>query len=179
MSNRTAIVRYHPVHVVLHWLVAVLAIFLLAIGVLIFPRIPNADEVQLLGMHKMAGIFLGLFMTIRLVTRYVFKRPAPADAGHPILNFMGKLVHFLLYVGVFAMMFTGDSLDEAYGLENILKGSGGVIPENLFIYPERILHGNLAYAMIALVVLHIGAALYHQFIRKDNLIARMWFGKSE
>ncbi|HCR72606.1 MAG TPA: hypothetical protein DIW23_14275 [Anaerolineae bacterium] len=31
--------------------------------------------------------------------------------------------------------------------------------------------------MIALVVLHTGAALYHQFIRKDNLIGRMWFGK--
>lgn len=169
--------RYHPVHVVLHWLVALLAIFLLAIGLLIFPRVPNADEVQMLGMHKMTGILLGVFMISRLITRFVFKRPAPADAGHPALNVVGKVVHFLLYVGVFAMMFTGDSLDEAYGLENILKGSGGVIPENLFIYPERIMHGNLSYVLIALIAMHAGAALYHQFIRKDNLLARMWFGK--
>jgi len=75
-------------------------------------------------------------MIARLVTRYLFKRPAPADAGHPILNWIGKIVHFLLYVGVFAMMFTGDSLDEAYGLEGILKGNGETIPENLFILSE-------------------------------------------
>ena len=177
MSNQTSPNRYHPVHVILHWLVAILAVFLLSLGFFIFPRTPNAEEVQLLGIHKMAGIFLGLFMIIRLVTRYVFKRPAPADAGHPALNLVGKLVHFLLYAGVFAMMFTGDLLDEAYGLENILKGSGGVIPENLFVYPERILHGNLAYVMIALIALHASAALYHQIIRKDNLLRRMWFGK--
>lgn len=177
MSNQTTPARYHPVHVTLHWLVAVLTIFLLAVGILVFPRTPNADEVQMLGVHKIAGIFLGLFMIIRLITRFVFKRPAPADAGHPALNVVGKIVHFLLYAGVFTMMFTGDSLDEAYGLENILKGSGETIPENLFVYPQRILHGNLAYIMIALVAMHIGAALYHQFIRKDNLIARMWYGK--
>jgi cytochrome b561 len=177
MSNKIEPARYHPVHVVLHWLVAILTIFILAVGLFVFPRTPNAEEVQLLGVHKMAGIFLGLFMIFRLITRFVFKRPAPADAGHPILNVIGRVVHFLLYAGVFAMMFTGDSLDEAYGLENILKGSGGVIPEDLFIFPERIMHGNLSYVLIALIAMHAGAALYHQFIRKDNLLARMWFGK--
>lgn len=177
MSNDTTPKRYHPVHVALHWLVAFLTIFLLAVGLLVFPRTPNAEEAQLLGVHKMAGILLGLFMMIRLITRFVFKRPPPADAGHPALNLIGRVVHFLLYAGVFAMMFSGDSLDEAYGLENILKTGQGTIPENLFIYPERALHGNLAYVMIGLVALHIGAALYHQFIRKDNLISRMWFGK--
>ncbi len=33
-----------------------------------------------------------------------------------------------------------------------------------------------AYALLFLVVLHILAALYHQFIRKDGLIGRMWYG---
>ena len=70
----------------------------------------------------------------------------------------------------------GDSLDEAYGLENIMAGNGSM-PENLFVYPERAVHGNFAYVIAALVALHIGAALYHQFIRKDNLLSRMWYGK--
>ncbi len=39
-----------------------------------------------------------------------------------------------------------------------------------------IIHEWTAYLLLFLVVLHIGAALYHQFIRKDNLIARMWYG---
>jgi cytochrome b561 len=32
--------------------------------------------------------------------------------------------------------------------------------------------------LLALIILHVGAALYHQFIRKDNLLGRMWFGSS-
>lgn len=176
MSNQTVPNRYHPIHVVLHWLVAILTIFLLGVGLLIFPNTPNAQEIQMLGIHKIAGILLGVFMAGRLITRFVFKRPAPADAGHPLLNLAGRVVHFLLYVGVFSIMLAGASLSQAYGLDNILQGRGA-IPEDLFIYPQLSLHGNISYVLIALIAMHVGAALYHQFIRRDNLLSRMWFGK--
>jgi cytochrome b561 len=176
MSNQTFPKRYNPIHVVLHWVVAILTIFLLAVGLLVFPNTPNAQEIQMLGVHKTAGMLLGLLMVSRLITRYVFKRPAPADAGHPLFNFAGKIVHFLLYIGVFAIMFAGGSLSMAYGLDNILKGIG-TIPEDLFVYPQLSAHGNISYVLIALIALHVGAAFYHQFIRKDNLLSRMWFGK--
>ncbi|MBK7452852.1 MAG: cytochrome b [Anaerolineales bacterium] len=176
MSNQITPDRYHPIHVVLHWLVAIVTIFLLAVGLLVFPNTPNSQELQMLGMHKTAGMFLGLLMVGRLITRFVFKRPAPADAGHPLLNLAGKVVHFLLYIGVFAIMFAGGSLSLAYGLDNILKGIG-TIPEDLFIYPQLSAHGNISYILIGLIAMHFGAALYHQFIRRDNLLSRMWFGK--
>ena len=32
--------------------------------------------------------------------------------------------------------------------------------------------------LLALIILHVAAALYHQFIRRDNLLGRMWFGSS-
>jgi cytochrome b561 len=38
-------------------------------------------------------------------------------------------------------------------------------------------HGGVWTLLILLIALHIGAALYHQFILKDNLLGRMWFGK--
>jgi cytochrome b561 len=176
MSTNTTPNRYHPVHVVMHWLVAVLTILLLGVGVLVFPNTPNSEELQLLGGHKMMGMALGVFMVIRVITRFAFKRPAPADAGHPALNLLGKVVHFLLYMGVFAIMAAGGAVSQAYGLDNILKGNG-TIPPDLFIYPSMGVHGTLAYVLIGLVALHVGAAFYHQFIRKDNLLARMWFGK--
>ncbi|MFI5205616.1 MAG: hypothetical protein ACHQVK_01630 [Candidatus Paceibacterales bacterium] len=31
--------------------------------------------------------------------------------------------------------------------------------------------------MLALLSLHILAAIYHQFFRRDHLLSRMWFGK--
>jgi cytochrome b561 len=39
-------------------------------------------------------------------------------------------------------------------------------------------HGFSWTLLLLLIILHIGAALYHQFFRRDNLLARMWFGKS-
>jgi cytochrome b561 len=39
------------------------------------------------------------------------------------------------------------------------------------------LHGLFFFLSALLILLHIGAALYHQFILKDNLLARMWYGK--
>lgn len=39
------------------------------------------------------------------------------------------------------------------------------------------LHGLSWTLLLLLIVLHVGAALYHQFFRKDNLLGRMWFGR--
>jgi cytochrome b561 len=39
-------------------------------------------------------------------------------------------------------------------------------------------HGLSWTLLLLLIVLHIGAAFYHQFFRKDNLLGRMWFGGS-
>ncbi|MGI9350080.1 MAG: cytochrome b [Rhizobiaceae bacterium] len=41
----------------------------------------------------------------------------------------------------------------------------------------RMVHGILTKLLIALIGLHVVGALYHQFIVKDRLFARIWFGK--
>ncbi len=37
-------------------------------------------------------------------------------------------------------------------------------------------HGFSWTVLLFLIILHVAAALYHQFLRKDNLFGRMWFG---
>jgi cytochrome b561 len=37
-------------------------------------------------------------------------------------------------------------------------------------------HIVMAYLTIALLFLHVAAALFHQFVRRDNVLRRMWFG---
>ena len=39
------------------------------------------------------------------------------------------------------------------------------------------LHIYLAYVLIAMVVLHIAAALYHHFVKRDHVLARMVSGE--
>jgi hypothetical protein len=41
------------------------------------------------------------------------------------------------------------------------------------------IHERAAYTLLVLVTLHILAALYHQFVLRDHLIARMWYGAAK
>ncbi len=53
---------------------------------------------------------------------------------------------------------------------------GGVRAVGAFLF--RAFHELSWKILLILIILHVGAALYHQFIRKDNLMGRMWFGSS-
>lgn len=53
---------------------------------------------------------------------------------------------------------------------------GGVRAVGAFLF--RAFHELSWQILLILIILHVGAALYHQFIRKDNLLGRMWFGSS-
>lgn len=169
--------RYHPVHVVLHWLVAFMVIGAFAIGMTYLDSTPNTapEKVTYLGYHSRWGALLVLVLLARVITRFIFKRPAPADAGHPALNLLAKLVHFLLYVGIFGMLLSGASMSMQAGLMQVFAGQGS-LPEDFHIFAARGVHGTVFSLLFILILLHAGAALYHQFIRKDNLLGRMWFG---
>ncbi|MGB7541526.1 MAG: cytochrome b/b6 domain-containing protein, partial [Burkholderiales bacterium] len=43
-------------------------------------------------------------------------------------------------------------------------------------YPTRVAHGAIATLLAAFIALHVLAAFYHQFVRKDSLLQRMLFG---
>jgi cytochrome b561 len=53
---------------------------------------------------------------------------------------------------------------------------GGVRAVGAFIF--RAFHELSWQILLLLIILHVGAALYHQFIRRDNLLGRMWYGSS-
>lgn len=171
--------RYHPVLVALHWVVALLIFFMLAGGKLVLLMMPNtAEKIMPLTGHVSIGIALLFLLVVRFLVRIFTKKPAPADAGHPILNTIGVITHYLLYLAAFGMILSGMGISMSANLLPILFGnSGQALPPDFWVYPPRIGHGITATVLILLVALHIGAALYHQFIRKDGLMGRMWFGK--
>jgi cytochrome b561 len=58
----------------------------------------------------------------------------------------------------------------------VLGHSGAALPESFLAFPTRVLHGYIARFLVGLIALHVAAALYHQFVRKDGLLGRMAFG---
>ena len=197
--------RYHPVHVTLHWLVALGVFFNLYLGIFVFSQ-RGRGSFQFQPIHMVIGITLLVLVLIRLVMRFTVKRPADATAGHKLLDIFAKIVHYGLYLTVLTVtvlgmvfttqngelqsMFTG-SRPEFNGPPPSFNGSQpgfnppapgqfpggpGGRPPGGFRSPLRMIHGLAAYLLALLVGIHILAALYHQFIRRDNLFARMWYG---
>lgn len=170
--------RYHPFHVVLHWLIALLVLMMLGVGKFVLPGVSPDDpqKVFMLQTHAYIGGAIAVLLVIRLVLRFTTKRPAPADAGNAFLNFAAKAIHFLLYLALIGMAVSGLGLFRLEGLPDVFSGASPY-PQDFFQYPVRMGHGLTSWILLVLVVLHFGAAMYHQFIRRDNLLARMWFGR--
>ncbi|MBN1452225.1 MAG: cytochrome b/b6 domain-containing protein [Anaerolineales bacterium] len=165
--------RYHPLLVAFHWLVALLVFAALAAGFYL-KGLPNEPtKLILLGIHMTIGRLILFLMIARLVTRFVTRKPAPADTGNPLLNRAAGLVHALLYIAVIAMAIAGMGTAAQAGLNQ----PGASLPEDFFAFPARYGHGYTAIILLVLIAGHVGAWAFHQFIRKDNLFSRMWFGK--
>lgn len=172
--------RYHPALVALHWIVAVMILMALFLGGPGLANIDNADpgKVTALGGHMIWGIVVGALMLIRLLVRVKSQHPPAADAGNAALNSGAKVSHWAMYVLVFAMVGSGLGIAFSANLFEIAFGGTGLsLPADFSGISARVAHGVIASLITALIALHLLGWAYHQFIRKDGLISRMWFGR--
>ena len=174
--------RYHPVLVALHWLLALLIIVGLIMGSQVLAATPNDDPFKLtsLMMHMSMGILILVLMIIRLATRMMTKKPPHVDIGNAMLNRLGVWTHWAFYLVVFAMCASGLATANIAGLPAIVfGGSGEPLPPSFDDIAPRAAHGALAVVLMLLIAGHVVAGLYHQYVRKDGLFLRMWFGSRE
>lgn len=172
--------RYHPLTVTLHWLLAVILVVALVMGSQVLEKIPNTDseKINALRGHMMAGGLILLLTLLRIFVRFKAPAPNPVPTGSAILDKVAALVHVLLNVVVIVMAVSGIVLAFSAGLPDIVfGGSGQPLPLSFQDFPARAVHGIIAKVLMALIVLHIVGAIYHQLILKDNLMQRIWFGK--
>ena len=86
----------------------------------------------------------------------------------------------MFYVVVILMAASGLAIANMAGLpEIVFQGSGAPLPASFDQFPPRVAHGILAVVLMLLIAGHFLAFLYHQFIRKDRLFSRMWFGRRD
>ena len=175
----TLVSRYHPALVVLHWAMALLIIAALALGALVMVKIPNTDPMKLeaLRSHIFGGSAILVLMLIRLTIRIRSAHPAPASAGHPLLDWLGWASHRLFYTLVIAMAGSGIVMALQFGLFDIVLFGHGRIPADFWVLPIRSVHYAISRILMALIALHIVAALYHAFVLHDGLLGRMFFGR--
>ena len=86
---------------------------------------------------------------------------------------MHLAVYALLFVtpiiGIVTFIWHGRALE--LGLFQV---NFGIASDRAVFEPTEDIHGYLAYALFALAALHISAALWHRFVRRDEILQRMW-----
>ncbi len=174
--------RYHPVLVTLHWLLAAMIIGGLVMGGNVLAKTPNSDPAKILSlkMHMSIGMIILVLMLVRLVIRFMTKKPSHADTGSTVLNLAGKGAHWALYLLVFALTASGLAIANIAGLpEIVFFGADTPLPENFNDIAPRAAHGIISKLLVLVIAAHVAGFLFHQYIRKDRLFSRMWFGERE
>ena len=169
--------RYQPVLVVLHWLVAVMILGLLCVGFFVLANMPNSDpkKLDILVLHMSGGMFVLLLMIVRVIVRMRSARPAMATTGSPALDRLASTTHRVLYAIIFLMIASGWLT--GYVISGVFANQGEHLPASFAVLPTFQVHATLAILLTLLIAGHVVAALYHQFVLKDGLFRRMWFGK--
>jgi cytochrome b561 len=171
--------RYHPALVGLHWFLAAFIVLALGLGMFVLKTIPNSSpqKLEALRAHMIgAGVILTL-MIARFAIRLLTAKPEPATTGNPVLDRFARISHIAFYGLVAAMVATGLATALLAHLPSIVfGGSGAPLPQSFAIFPTRVIHGVIAKVFVALIAVHATAALYHQFVLRDRLLKRMWFG---
>jgi cytochrome b561 len=168
----------------LHWIGAILILLLLAHGwwmTHLSARGPTRIE-HYAGHAALGYDFLAL-LVLRLLWRWTHAVPAlPADT-QGWERAAAHVNHALLYVMMFATTVVGWALAGTFA-KPLAKDAFGIPVPSIFISSERPTHRLLenthkwlSYALLALVVVHLLAALRHHFVKRNNVLGRMWFGR--
>jgi cytochrome b561 len=171
--------RYHPVLVALHWLLAPLIIAALALGALEMAKMPNSDphKLEALRAHMSGGTLILILMLARLFVRRRSAHPAPAAAGHPLLDRLAWASHRLFYIAVIGMAGSGLVMALQTRLPWVVFFNDGSLPADFWAFPIRYVHYGFSRLLMALIALHVTAALYHALVLRDGLLKRMFFGR--
>jgi cytochrome b561 len=177
--------RYDTVAITLHWVIALGILVQVVMGLaMTHLNIPILLKFQLYQLHKSVGITVLLAVPLRITWR-LMHRPPTLPAEMPALERRAaEGTHIALYAFMLALPLTGWALVSVspYNIPTVLYG---LIP-----WPDlpvlatladkhtadsimTFIHSRLAYVLMAVLALYIGAALRHHFLLRDSILRRM------
>jgi cytochrome b561 len=170
---------YGVVSRLFHWLMAIAILAMFGLGVWMVrldyysPYYNAAPD-----FHRSLGILLLLALLVRWLWRAVNPKPTDDDLSR-LERRTSYVVHWGFYLLLLALMVSGYLISTPDGRPIDVFGWFSV-PSIVQMHglEDRAgrVHRWVAYAVIALAVLHALAALKHHFVDHDNIMKRMWSG---
>ena len=162
----------------LHLIIAIGVILQLSIGFFFDDVFSQWHGSFFMTMHKSIGLSLAILIITLIIVRLVScKRPYPSNIS-TINRVLATIVHWGLYLSVFSMSSTGFIASQLFHSPwqffywfNVPL----LLPQNISLGSKIFSwHPWIAYILLALVLIHILAALYHRFIIKDKIMQKMF-----
>jgi cytochrome b561 len=175
MSQSAGKTRYDTPLIALHWLMALMIFGLYAIGLSV-DLFDKPLRPPIVNAHAAIGFALLTLVVPRAIWRMTHAKPAYPPGVGPMIRTAAAAGHGLLYllmilvpvIGLRTFFLRSPALD--FGLFRI--PSPFELSRDL-AHQAGEFHELFAHVLIALAAGHVLAALYHQFVLRDNLLARM------
>lgn len=175
-SDASSPQSYNFIAKALHWLMATLIITMLFVGATMVTSLTLRPS--LLEIHRPLGIAILILAVIRLFNRLYARSP---DLPKSIPNWqkaVAKLSHLLLYMLMLTLPLIGWAVSSAAGFP-VTLWQGVELPRIVSSNPTyyailRDAHSALAWALFAVVVGHLSAALMHAWINRDGVFTTMY-----
>jgi cytochrome b561 len=165
-----------------HWTLGLLILGMIGFGWWMNHFPARADRLFYRSIHADIGYGIPLMMAVRLIWRWI--NPVPALPATPCgQRIAARLSHGALYGATFLVAMLGWAHSGAhkpdyadwFGLFRVPQFTAADKAAAAFYEDQHILS---AYILLALIALHVLAAIWHHFIKRDGVTVRMIEGPS-
>lgn len=169
---------YRPIAKALHWLTALLVLLTIPVAlIMLTPGLERSVQDPLFMFHKNVGVVILVLVALRLAYRAVNPPPPLPDSVPSWQRQVASTTHWLLYGLLLGMAISGYVRVTAGGFPLEVFDAMGlprpVPPSDSLAETAKTIHATLRYPLIALILLHVGAALYHAIVKRDGVFQRM------
>jgi cytochrome b561 len=176
--RRNSPTQYGSIARFLHWAIAALIVVTIPCGLVMANIGPGATQNFLYVTHESIGLTVLALASLRLIWRLADPPPPLPASVPPLQALLARLNHRLLYLLLFLM--------PASGYLFVIAGGFPMTYFALLDVPRLVdkneglsklmetAHLSLQFAVYALVVGHVGAALHHHLVKRDGVLGRMW-----
>lgn len=177
--------RYSGVAIALHWVVAIAVVVTFPLGVYMADLPPSSRRSELADYHRWIGVTVFVLMVVRVTWRATH-RPPPLPPTPVWQRRAAVAAHLGLYALLLAIPLSGWLYSSAAGVPTVYlerwRLPDPVGESDALAAVLKLAHQTLNFALLALVVVHVAAAVKHHFVDRDGLLARMlpggYFGAS-
>jgi len=178
-NNESQLKSFDKAYKWLHWSMAILVMLMLFAAVGFAPGMSIAEHKEMLTGHSSIGTLVSILLILRVAKRFVKRDPQPVQNIAHWQKLASKAVQLGLYFSLVFVPITGYLTARfhelpvmVFGAFNLNQaGSQGFNQETFDMI--RLAHELGTKMIMILLVLHIGGALYHRFVKKDDVLASM------